>query len=250
MLYYKACHQLGLDLMIINYLKPFLKEIKDDYYFFIFDFVFYDIIPNNFYSSKCNENNTWNFNLNYKSTEKDCIMKDSILFNFGDYSYSNDDSMIISKAKGHIYTKLEKGQAHIVSKYEFESYYDKNKFIGQKILNNQDHTELNIFVIRNLKTKELNFLFVLCYNDVTVNINRKFSNCKFNIINESIFTKQERQNFINYINYIKLDYGRIELIKDDKLGWCIIDVNNSPGKGPISDMVYKEIGNIFLQMMN
>ena len=38
---------------------------------------------------------------------------------------------------------------------------------------------------------------------------------------------------------IQLDYGRIELLKDRNLGLCIIDINNSPDGGPLTNYFYK-----------
>lgn len=246
---YKACHNYGLDLLIFEYLIPFLSDIEKTFNFFIFDYVFYTEKPSDFYIEGCDSSNTWNYDLKYESTSKDVIMRESQLFNFGNYDYSQDDDTIIVKARGHIYTRTTYGQAHSVTRKEYESKYDKSMYIGQRILSNKDHTELNIFVVRNLTTRELNLLSVMCYNDVTININRKYSDCRYEIVDNNVLTQEEMKNFIDYVNYIHLDYGRIELIKDDKSGWCIIDVNNSPGKGPISDMVYKHIGDIFLKIM-
>lgn len=245
MIIHKSCHKYGLDSLIFNLIKDI--KCSNDYYLFIYD---YCATKNNnldnFYTYKNNETNTWNYSLTYENTTKDSIMRISKKFNFGDYSYNKEDSKILVKAKGHIYSSDIYGQSHIVEKDKYENVYDKKKYIGQKILytNNKYNEELNVFVIRNLNTRELYFYCILCENDTSININRKKSKCKFNKVDINILGDKVK-NFIEYINFIKLDYGRVELLLDRNLGWCIIDINNSPGGGPLTNMVYINIGNIF-----
>jgi hypothetical protein len=46
-----------------------------------------------------------------------------------------------------------------------------------------------------------------------------------------VFGKENINNLKMYCKSINLDYGRIELINDITRGWCVIDINNSPGLG-------------------
>jgi len=259
MLKYKACHTVGLDYSFYKKLEREnkLKTLKKNYYLYIHDYVLQRELKDKFFDKDCDENNTWNYNLDYKSTEKDSIIIDSIKFNFGNYqidkNISNNEKVIV-KAKGHKQTHLNKGQAHLVDYYEYKNYYNKNNFVAQRILKSNPqiniNEEINVFVVRDLNSRELYQKFILCSNDLTVNINRKFSNCNYKIIDENILNKEEIENLIQYINFIKFDYGRIEMIKDHSLGWCIIDVNNSPGNGPISDLVIDYMKDLFYKIIS
>lgn len=245
MIIHKACHRGGLDTLIYKR----LKNIKCDknYYLYIYEYIPpRKELPPDYYNKNNNENNTWNYNLKYDSTKKNTIMNNNIKFSFPNYHYSNDDDFILVKGIGHLQSTEKYGQAHIVSRQIFEENYDKTKYIGQKILRTTENVneELNVFVIRNLTTRKLHFFCVLCINDTTVNINRKKSKVSFKFVDISILNHQ-LQNFINYMNFINLDYGRVEFIKDHKLGWCLIDINNSPGGGPISSMSVNHLSKIF-----
>lgn len=246
MITHKACHYGGLDTLIFRTVKNTI--CRENYYLYIYDYCHKKTSDmSNFYTDDNNETNTWNFNLKYENTTKKSIMEQSKNFKFGDYSYDDNDSKILVKAIGHIYSSDTNGQAHIIEKNIYESsIYDKEKYIGQKILytTNMYNQELNVFVIRDLNTKKLYFYCILCENDTSININRKKSKCSFKKVDISILGIMEK-NLIEYINYIKLDYGRIELILDEIIGWCIVDVNNSPGGGPITNLVYKDIATIF-----
>jgi hypothetical protein len=255
MFHYKSIsfYKNGLDTEIYNKLKN--TKPKKDYYFYIFNYVYpinkqNNMMPNDFYTSNNNSFNTWNYDLKYESTTKINILEDNIKFDFGNYKYTIDDEYILVKANGHINTSQTFGQAHIVLREKFENNYDKNKYIGQKILrtNNSINEELNVFVVRNLDTRELNFFCILCVNDTSVNINRKKSKCNFFFSDISILG-DKLNNFIDYVNHIKFDYGRIELLKDHLLGWCIIDVNNSPGGGPITDLAKNKITELFIKVI-
>lgn len=249
MIYHKSCHKYGLDTMIYNKIKNI--KTKKNYYFYIYDYcATKENIPNNFYNSLNNENNTWNYNLKFSSTSKENIMKDNIKFGFSNYYYTDNDEYILVKALDHKLSSSQYGQSHIVKRTTYEQNYDKNKYIGQKILksNNNLNIELNIYVIRNLNNKKLNFFCILCFNNTKININRKKNKCVFKIVNINIL-KNKLKNFIDYVNYINLDYGRIELIYDQKLDWCIIDVNNSPGEGPISKMSVPYLSLIFYKII-
>lgn len=255
MIHYKSIsfYKNGLDTEIYKKLKTI--KPKKDYYFYIFNYVYpinkqNNMMPNDFYTSNNNSSNTWNFDLQYDFTTKINILEDNIKFNFGNYKYTIDDNYILVKANGHLNSSQEFGQARIVSRDEFENNYDKNKYIGQKILKTTDNIneELNVFVVRNLDTRELNFFCILCVNNTSVNINRKKSKCNF--FNSDISILGDKlNNFIDYVNHINFDYGRIELLKDYKLGWCIIDINNSPGGGPITDLAKNKVAELFIKVI-
>ena len=250
MIAHKCCHKCGLDTLIYNQIKN-IKSNKE-YFLYIYDYCrTQKDLPNNYYNENNNENNTWNYNLKYHSTKKDIILNDNIKFGFPDYRYCKDDEFILVKGIGHIQTLEKYGQSHIVSRNIFEEKYDKNKYIGQKILKTSENLneELNVFIVRNLDTRELQFFCVLCINDTTVNINRKKSKVEFKLVDISILG-DKRDKFIEYMNYINMDYGRIELLKDKNLGWCVIDINNSPGDGPITKMVFNDIIKMFKNVIN
>jgi len=233
MINYKSCHIHGLDFVIYNYFKS--HSFDKIYYLYIYDYCteLNEKLPINFYNKNNNIMNTWNYKLNYNSTTKKDIMKTSPLFGFSSYYYDNNDEYILAKAIGHAKHYNSLSQSHIVNKSTFEKNYDKNIYIGQKILrtSENENIELNVFVIRNLSTRKLNLIGILCVNNTINNINRKESNdVKFYKVNMSILGNYI-DNFINYMNYINLDYGRVELIYDKHLKWCVIDINNSPGYG-------------------
>jgi hypothetical protein len=48
-----------------------------------------------------------------------------------------------------------------------------------------------------------------------------------------------------YCKEINLDYGRVELINDVKRGWCVLDINNSPCGGPLTNMIKNKFVNLF-----
>ena len=56
-------------------------------------------------------------------------------------------------------------------------------------------------------------------------------------------------NIINYCNYINLDYARLELIRDENLGLCLIDVNNSPGGGPLTNLISNRLSEILMNII-
>lgn len=250
MLHHKSCHKCGLDSKIYNVLKG--KKLSGDYYLYIHDYCHSrKERGEDFYNDKNNEYNTWNLNLNFISTEKDNIMKISSKYGFPNYEYNEEDEKILVKAKNHYYSSLKNGQSHIVERREFEERYDKSKYIGQKILETNDryNEELNIYVVRDLRTRELKYECVMVRNDKSYNINRKQSKCEYLKADINLLNKKEKENFKNYMDEIQLDYGRVELLKDRNLGWCIIDINNSPGGGPLTNYFYKPLSDIFKKIM-
>ena len=58
-----------------------------------------------------------------------------------------------------------------------------------------------------------------------------------------------KKKFINFMNHINFDYGRIELIKDRDVGWCVIDINNSPGGGSTTHTYHRQVSNLFVECM-
>lgn len=245
MLHHKANNRYGLDSIIYRTLRE--KAFERDYYLYIYDYcIARNTNTEGFYDISNNINNTWNYNLNFSSTLKTSIMNDSVLFNFADYSANPDMDNVVVKAISHCDTLTKYGQSHIVNNSLYYTKYDTSKYINQRILRTDSkyNVELNVFVIRDLNTRELHLPSVLLTNDTTIHINRKQSKITtekcdiYNILGEKV------KDLIDYINYIKLDYGRIELLKDEHIGWCIIDVNNSPGGGPLSNLMYKDLSMI------
>lgn len=202
------------------------------------------LINDNFYDNNNNRKNTWNFLLKYENTRKDSILENSIKFGFGDYHYGDKDEYIIVKGIGHFESNDKKyGQAQKIKRNIYEKEIDKSKFIGQKILRSSKsnlNNELNIVVIKDITKDKYHFIYINVENNTSSNINRKLSSHnKINILNNYKFEKEK--DLINYLDHINFDYGRIELIKDINLGWCILDINNSPGFGPVSKIALKNI---------
>lgn len=248
MIRYKSIHSHGLDKLIFDK----IKNIKTDknYYLYIYDNVssMSYLPPKNFYERECSNLNTWNYDLCYESfLNKPMVLSESVKFGFGDYSDDGNSDFVVVKPTNITYNYKScphNSQTHKISRKDYERNYDKKRWFPQKILssNSSKSEELNIFVIRNLETRKLYTLCYMCTYDKNV-INRKTTNCNFTEVDYPLDEK-----FIDYCNHIKIDYGRIELIKDVNIGWCIIDVNNSPGSGPSSVYAQKKITNIFASM--
>ena len=79
-------------------------------------------------------------------------------------------------------------------------------------------------------------------------VNRKNNKCTFKRLDNYHFPMEDK--LIQYLESIHFDYGRIELINDTKLGWCIIDVNNSPGDGPLTSLIYKQFAELMFTIIN
>ena len=259
MLYFKSRHDGGLDYFIFSTIQNKTITLKKNYYLYTFDYCYPNcaFMPDAFYDNNINKSNCWNYDLDYNSTRKDNIMINSYSFGFGNINYTVDDTNILVKGIGHhiIDTVKDTYEAHIQNKIVFQNDYNKKYFIGQKILytNSNINEELNIFVIRNLNTRKLNFYCVMNYNNYNININRKFNktNNKPQKVDISIL-EDKQQNFIDYLNYINFDFGRIELIKDYKLGWCILDINNSSGGGyrkDYNESFKEDICKLFLEQL-
>jgi hypothetical protein len=242
MLNYKSTHIWGFDNEIFKNIK---SNSINNYYLYIWDYCHMKIdINDSFYEKECNENNTWNINLKYKDTCKDEVVLKSKKHGFADLSYNNEDCRIITKPLGHKNSTREK-QCKEIKKDEIIKY-NKNEYIIQKLIKNKDNRELNVYIFRNLNTKELYMVTMYIYTTKMKTINRKdsFENSYALYINDiKNELKDKYQNFINYINDINFDYGRIELIEDDIIGWSIIDVNNSPGSNRYNNKTYDIQGN-------
>jgi hypothetical protein len=250
MMKHKSLHPCGLDSLVFNNLKN--NPYSNEYYLYIYDFCAANkLMSDDFFDPECNSENTWNYDLKFEDTAKDVIMKNNVRFGLGDIDYDASDDYIIVKGRNHFDSCLQNGQAHKVKKEEFETNYDTDHFIGQKILKSSDthmNEELNIFVVRNLKTKELSFFCVMCSFDTRVSVNRKNMTCETRVVDIDILGDTKKK-FINFMNHINFDYGRIELIKDKDIGWCVIDINNSPGGGPITHRYHGQVSNLFVGCM-
>lgn len=250
MLKHKSLHPYGLDFLIFNNLKSL--SCVSQYYLYVYDYCCaLKPITKDFFDRECNKTNTWNYNLKFEDTAKDAIMKNNITFGLGDINYDDQDEFIIVKGRNHFDSSLKNGQSHKVRRAVFESDYDREHFVGQKILKSSDTNvceELNVFVVRNLKTREINFFCIMCSYDTNININRKYTNSEMKEVKIEVLG-DKKENFINFMNHINLDYGRVELIKDKNKGWCVIDINNSPGNGPTTRKFYNNVANLFAKCM-
>jgi len=244
MIFHKSCHAHGLDSMVMKR----LRDVKTDknYYFYIYDNVF-KMDYGNFYDEKCSSLNTWNYDLSYElHLNKPRVLLDSVRFGFGDYSDDGLSETVVLKTTNVTwdFTKCpHKSQTHKVFRQEYEKSYDKERWFAQRelISDSEQKEELNVFVIRDLDTRKLYTYCFLVKSDKKA-MNRKQTRCTFTEIDYPLDEK-----FIEYCDYIKIDYGRIELIKDKNLGWCIIDVNNSPGGGPSSVQACDKIASMLLK---
>lgn len=232
MIFHKSCHSCGLDTRIYNIICN--RNTVKDYYFFIWDYcVTKTMISDDFFLVECNIDNTWNYALTYEDTSKTNIMLNSPKYGFGDYNISEyNDNQYIVKARSHIYSTERYGQCQLINKEDIDKI-DKTKFIIQPILQNSKGEELNIYVFKNLNDGEIHFVSsMIISHDVNQNINRKKNKNidKFCELTD-VFGTENINNLKMYCKTINLDYGRIELINDITRGWCVIDINNSPGLG-------------------
>jgi hypothetical protein len=230
MLKFKNNHIWGLDQQIYNKLKD--KLLSQTYYLYTWDFCTEKKnIDDNFYEPECNETNTWNFSLKYEDTLKNSIATTSQKYSFGNYTYNGtEECRIIAKANSHKDSNAT-NQCREISKQDIAAY-NPPEFTIQKLLTCKHKRELNIFVFRNLKTRKLECLGMYYYCKYTKGVNRKDDRINsYSVLIEDLekeMSPQTLNNFIKYMSDINIDYGRIELIEDDILGWCIIDINNSP----------------------
>lgn len=249
MIIHKSNHIYGLDSLIMKYInnKANNSDNINNYYFFIWDYCYTKKLINDFYINKCNKHNTWNYNLKFKDTQKDMIQKNSHLFGFGNYDIKKSASnKYIIKAKSHLFSDEKYGQCQIIKENKLDEY-NNQKYVIQPLLQNINNEELNVFVFKNLNTNNLHFFAINCTKNTNININRKFDTSAkyFNCDINNFLTNEMINNLSNYCRNINLDYGRIELINDIHLGWCVIDINNSPGGGPVSNMAIKKYVELF-----
>lgn len=250
-LFLKNLHTSGIDHLIYHKFPKNIK-LKCDFYLYIHDYAnVRKDIASNFYSAINTELNTWNYNLKFQSTDKYQIEIDSVKYGFGSSIYDKYDDKIIAKGINHMCSNEPLYEAHIVDKNLFEMNYDKTKYIGQKLLksnNSNINEELNIFVLRDLITKDLHFVCYMLQNNTDKHVNRKLSRDNKIYKTDINILGTFKDNLIQYLNQIQFDYGRIELIKDIEKGWCIIDINNSPSAGFIGIMACNELVNIMIKI--
>ena len=194
--------------------------------------------PINFYNNENNENNTFNYNLKCENYNKIGATINSVKFDFGDSSKFNENDRIVIKTIDHKFVKHNdlRYQTHEIQHKDIDKY-DKNIFKPFKLLQNKEGEELNIFVFKNLETKEFYLLSLM-----RTTYFKKGCNMKYNTEGSWLYlyelSSELKSKFIKFLNEIHFDYGRIELINDIELGWCIIDVNNSPGPNTIKSKWY------------
>lgn len=244
MLFHKACHSWGLDNLIYRSCN---HNTEKDYYFYIWDYCTKtQMISNDFFHEKCNIHNTWNYGLNFEDTSKKSIVTHSPKYGFGDYSISDyNEERYIVKAISHLYTTEKYGQCQLINKCDIGNV-DKTKYIIQPVLKNNKGEELNIFIFKNMNTNAIHLISVMVTHDVNKNVNRKYNQCSNTFCDlTNVFGEKNINNLKQYCKAIHLDYGRVELINDVNRGWCVIDINNSPGGGPLTNMIQNKFVNLF-----
>lgn len=251
MFHYKSYNRSSLDHLINQHFKG--KTLKEDRFLYVWDSCTgRKHKPTDFYDPKCNSTNTWNYDLKFEDTEKRTIMKKSLNYGFNDYStIPEGDTHCVVKGSSHIYTLTMKyGQAKlidIVTKNELEKSEENRKgYVFQPVLKNNEGEELNVFVLRDLKTREINFTGIVVKHDPSKQMNRKFNKCDYTHLTDTskvveYFGKDNLVNFKRYCEDIKIDYGRAEFINDKDRGWCMIDLNDSPGSGEITNIYFRII---------
>lgn len=253
MIHHKSfTHEGTLDGRVYKMLKD--VKTKKDYYLIVIDLLgdFCHLHKNSFdkslFPKACNNSNTWNYDLTVESLSKNIIMEQSVKFGFGDYHLTDDDKQMVVKGQNHYNTKDDYYIAHTANVKDMGKYNPKIHSF-QKVLKKKDGEELNIYIVRNLETRELHMLGVVIKSKME-NINRKLDKTLYTkkVDIPSLLGKQFR-DFIRYMNKIHIDYGRIELIYDEKLGWCIIDINNSPGGGILSEKYAKDVSDILKRII-
>lgn len=225
-----------------------------DYFMYIYDVCCYPGSQEEFYDERCNHTNTWNFSLRDESLQKATIMRDSPGFGFGEQSARPEDTHVIVKANDVRYSGKPGGQAHVAPVSDTGVYdAEPGMYVKQAILRTSPDSpmsaELNVFLLRDLDTRELKTYCVLIQNDTRVNINRKKSNIAIRPAELSILGELEKP-FIEYMDSINIDFGRVELLKDHKRGWCVLDINSTPGAGPLSRHAYPILGRMLSEMVS
>ena len=251
MLHYKSYNSSSLDHLINQHFKN--KKLKEDRYLYVWDSCTgRKNKPDNFYDPKCKTTNTWNYNLKFEDTEKRTIMKKSLNYGFNDYSIiPENETHCMVKGSSHLYTLTMKyGQAKLIdisTKNELEKIEENRKgYVFQPVLKNKNGEELNIFVLRDLTSKTLSFTGIIVKHDPSKQMNRKFNKCEYIHLTDTekiidYFGKDNFDNFKRYCDDIQFDYGRAEFINDQDRGWCMIDLNDSPGSGEITNMYFNKI---------
>ena len=250
MIKYKSLHKSGLDYKL--YLNTKNIKCKKDYYLYIWDVCVSktNSIYNSFFDTECNKYNTWNYLLNLDNINKDEIMKISPTFGFGNYNIDNYNSnKYIVKAISHVFTGEKYGQAQVMNKEDIKNI-DKNKYVIQPILTNKNGEEINVFILRDLDTRDLYLECIIIQHNTQKNINRKKNKIDKKIVDiKNVLSDIEINNIIKYCNYINLDYARLELIRDENLGLCLIDVNNSPDGGPLTNLISNRLSEILMNII-
>jgi len=227
MIKYKNSHDWGLDFILYNAVKKL--DLRKNVFLYIWDYAHcLKDPPINYYNDENNANNTYNFDFNCENCNKIYATIHSVKFGFGDSSKFNKNNRIVIKTIDHKFVKHNdlKYQTHEIQHKDIDKY-DKNIFKPFKLLKNNQGEELNIYVFRNLETKEVHLFSLMRVIYLKNGINMKYNkDGSWSYI--YVLSEEFKNKFIEFVNEINFDYGRIELIDDIELGWCIIDVNNSP----------------------
>ncbi len=250
----KSIHNYGMEYHIFNRLKSI--PLNNQFYLITYDVCKVvesvsskccDIqkiqdMRDSYYYKECNNKNTWNFDLKVINITKRNIMQDSLRFGFGDLSYSGDsgDNPIIKGNWSHNWPMCEHYHAKEISFDMFKQYQnDKNYVIQHKCQSDgYVNNELNIFFFRNMKSREFSIFALNCEYPINI-VNRKnvkptWSKCDIDSIDKTVLS-----NLIDYMNYIDIDFCRVEIINDKSRGWCVLDINETPGGGKGTDAFFE-----------
>jgi len=221
------------------------KALAQDFHLYVIDVACRHTldIPDKFFDSACDVGNTWNRGLDLAAIDKDRIAVDSQRFGFGSVAYAGGGRAVV-KGRSHTCTQLPDYQAHIMSgESEIAKLQRNPSYIVQRVLNGGGR-ELNVFLLRDLRTRQLHFLCYYAVFDPTRNVNRKLTACRFEAVPEQqvegVLAKLRA-----YADALALDYARVELIHDTAAQeWFLIDINNSPGGGPLTNIAAPKVAQL------
>jgi len=240
----------GLELNIFQKLKT--VKLKKDYYLYTGYTLCNEEQKMTFYSKVNNQSNTWNIQLKYDYLNKDKIMEISPKFGFGNYQINSDTSRLVVKDNRN-YQKKGYVNAFLTDINTFNKKFRANvNLVGQSLLINSNREELNVFCVRNLETRKFEYLFVnIVNNNINNQFNRKLSKSiktyKIDNPSEQLPSYDKLiNNLEDYLNFLNLDFARVEVINDDFRGWCVIDINDSPGQGILTSTYINDIVKLFL----
>ena len=225
------------------------KPMTQDFYLYVVDAAcrYTNSIPDGFFEAECVTGNTWNRNLDLTAIDKDRIAAESQRYGFGNVAYTGEQRALV-KGRSHTDSRLSDYQAHIVlDKEKIAQLQQSKSHIVQRVLDSGGR-ELNVFLLRDLRTRQLHLLSYYAVFDPVRNINRKLTTCRFELVPNEVI-QDVLVKLQAYADALALDYARVELICDTATKeWYVIDINNSPGGGPLTDIAAPKIAKLIEQV--